>query len=455
MKIRLLFLIFLLVGIFYACRKTSASRQESQVTSPTTFTIGQAKSYLDSSLHSTSSSLKLASIDSSKNTNPTGFVYWKKARQLKAQNFSVVEIPLITTNVLITLHDDPRDSVKIKPDVSVARAMFARLIIYQDNSTKKISKEILIYQPDKAYLQKHHNDASGNWLDKLALDFSGYIEYRTFDGTVKYVLRIKNGKTSARYNLTSLKTTSKQVQDLPPADSEVCDQECDPAYNENCSTDDEGNTICYVVYSGYDECYYYCYDDGSDPDPDPDPQPPSGGGGGGGTIAASGNTVNMSNVPAWGADMTQTYPGSCVFMNMEIVGDILGVNVTEDGLIATYATANNETQPYVEQNGIPNALNDYSNINNFIANYFNETPISSDLITNSIDNGNPVMGFIIQAIVIQNGNPVVEGHEVTVYSYSTDTSGNTTYNYIDTVTGTNQSTTNSGKFGDPISISTK
>lgn len=291
MKIRLLLLIFLLVGIFYACRKNSASRQESQVTSPATFTIALAKSYLDSSLHSTSNSLKLASIDSSRNANPTGFVYWKKARELKAQQFGVVEIPLITTNMLITLHDIPADSVKVKPDITVARATFARLIIYKDNTTKKINKEILIYQPDKSYLQRHSQDASGNWLDKMAPDFSGYIEYRRYDGTRKYILRMVNGKSIARYNITGVPVnqSSQQIESVR-TDDYSCYQDCEPAYNENCWQDDEGQEQCVTVYSGYDECETYCIDIGGDPSPDPDPQPTDPGDGGGGGSGGSGDT---------------------------------------------------------------------------------------------------------------------------------------------------------------------
>jgi hypothetical protein len=139
-------------------------------------------------------------------------------------------------------------------------------------------------------------------------------------------------------------------------------------------------------------------------------------------------------------------------MNMEVIGDILGVNVTEDGLISAYATAHGQTIAYVEENGIPTTTSDYSNLNNFVATYFNVTSISTSQIVNSINNGNPVMGFVLTGADMNTGSLI--GHEITVYSYSTDSSGNTTYNYIDTSNGSSKSG-NGNNFGDVISITKK
>jgi len=186
----------------------------------------------------------------------------------------------------------------------------------------------------------------------------------------------------------------------------------------------------------------------------------TGGGSGGDGSGWGSHSVNMSNVPTWGPDMTQQYDGSCSFMNMEIVGDIVGAsNITEDGLIASYASETGEAPTTVQENGITVNFSsgtgfDYSNINSFINQSFNSTSITSDQINTSINNGFPVLGWEVVGATIINGQAVLLGHEVTIYSYSTS-SGTTTYNYIDTTNGSSQSTTNGDQFGDLLSISKK
>jgi hypothetical protein len=268
-----------LTVLTYACRKDiNAQIGQTSANSTTTFSISQAKSYLDSALNSsTSGSIKLQSIDPAQQYNTSGFVYWKRARTLNAQRFNVVEIPLIINKKKINLYDFAKDSVKIKPDASVAQAAFSRIIIYQDGNTKSINKEIITYLPDKSYLTAHKNDASGNWLDNIASDFSGYLEYKNWNGVPMYVLRIAKGKRVARYNLTIIKTgstTKPQVQDtfLDCTDYDV------PAYYTVCSQDSEGNLYdCDTEMTGDYDIIEICVEvDIPGPQPPlPDPQPPT------------------------------------------------------------------------------------------------------------------------------------------------------------------------------------
>ena len=152
-----------------------------------------------------------------------------------------------------------------------------------------------------------------------------------------------------------------------------------------------------------------------------------------------------------GQDLTQTRPGSYVFMNMEVVADILGVSeLTEEGLLTAYATLKYQSPEAVKSYGLPVAPNDYSTINSFISSYFTVTSISAGQMIGSINSGNPVMAFVITGADM-NG---VIGHEITVYSYNTDSSGNTTYNYINTGDGSSGQSDGSN-FGDTISITKK
>lgn len=263
-----------------ACRK-SLLNDEEYPSAPSGFGVKEAKTFFENSTQSASSTIKLASIDSARNPNPTGFTYWKQAKAYTMKQFNVVEVPLIVSNRTISLHDFPGDSVKLKPDASVARAILTRLIIFQNVNTKSVEKEIVTYFPDKAYLLRHENDASDNWLNHISSDFSGYIEYRNWNSTPKYLLRMSGGKKVARYNIRLLQSggSNKTIQSTIKTMDIHCFPVCEEAYNTNCITID-GVEDCVDVDSGYEECYDYCYDDGSNP-PDPQPQDPGDGDNGG------------------------------------------------------------------------------------------------------------------------------------------------------------------------------
>jgi hypothetical protein len=45
--------------------------------------------------------------------------------------------------------------------------------MYKNKNTGTIDQAIVTYIPDSGYLQKHHNDISGNHINKLDADFNG------------------------------------------------------------------------------------------------------------------------------------------------------------------------------------------------------------------------------------------------------------------------------------------
>jgi hypothetical protein len=499
--------IFFLLLFYCACRKDSKTTTQTS----TNTTVLQAKQWYESlypvNVNTQKSITQGIKRSGSSLLDFSQFILpdWTHAVTYTRLGEQVIEMP-IDSSTFYGFDFKNATANKIYSNRKYNRSFFVLL-----NDGKGYKAYIMMIMADSVYVNNDLTKLTHNSYRKHDPDFTGMVLYFTPKGQYVSGCAYKNGAliipSSAVADTTSSSTNKIKVDVAQAPPSQDCtDWYLDTYVNDVLVSSEYVGTTC----DGTDP---ETSSGGGSDSPPPvvcqtssgggsgsiqsvrgpvinvaDPNPPSGGSGGTGTnptsptnpnptnptpppdggfpppdddeqctIVNTDKTVNMSNVPLWGADMTQTYAGSCVFMNMEIVGDILGVNVTEQGLIDAYATETSQQPSNVEQDGIVNnGLTDFSNTNNFINQYFNETSISSDQITTSIDNGNPVMGYVITGFGIgSNGQAVEYGHEVTIYSYSTDGNGTTTYNYIDTTTGTSQSSTNASHFGDPISLSKK
>lgn len=73
----------------------------------------------------------------------------------------------------------------------------------------------------------------------------------------------------------------------------------------------------------------------------------------------------------------------------------------------------------------------------------------------NLNDGHPLMAFVVSGFDITTSPPQMMGHEITIFGYNTDVNGNTTYRFYDTSTGTIQHSDSGTVFSDLLSISKK
>lgn len=209
------FAFMLLLAVFvYSCRKESTPKTVNTEQNPSkTLSVANAKAYLDSSLKTNSTTIKLSSTES--NSIPAafnGYLFWDKAKAFLNHKFEVVEVPVALDYRKINFYKLGGDTSIYLTDKSVAEAAFTRVLIYRDSSNKIVDKRIITYIPDKSYLTLNPNPSDNNWINSIDKGYSGYIEYRTWENVVYKVLRLVKGKVIASYNITLLRSNSTNLK---------------------------------------------------------------------------------------------------------------------------------------------------------------------------------------------------------------------------------------------------
>lgn len=190
--------------LIYACKKEHVFENGQATNAAIKFTVSNAKSYLDSTLKTNSTTIKLSGTQgSSKPAAFDGHLFWDKAKAFLNNRFEVVEVPLALDYKETSFYKLGGDTSAYITDKAVAEASFARALIYRDSSNKIIDKRIITYIPDKSYLAKNANPAESNWLNSMDKKFSGYIEYRNWGNEVNMVVRILAGKVVHVYNVSA------------------------------------------------------------------------------------------------------------------------------------------------------------------------------------------------------------------------------------------------------------
>lgn len=313
MKTKFISLALIAIVIFFSCRKSyDTSVADSEPASSKTFSVKDAKIYLDTALHLKGSSLNGMVLNSTRHLSSNAYFMFSRAKVGSIKHFDVVEIPVALINNVIPFYNFAKDSLKYRPDMSVFHASFTRMLVYRDQLSNTVKSVSVTYIPDKEYLMANKNDASNNTIAKMSPSFKGYLQYQDKDGNLKYVLRIVNGKVVRKYANSPLgrlavQSTKQKVNDWV--------EQCVEHWQVGCQLGPEGELInCgEPVMTGQDCTVWYEPDD-----PNNDPTPPddgggSGGGGGGDTGSGDNVDITVPNVEPAESDYELTCPDNFSF----------------------------------------------------------------------------------------------------------------------------------------------
>lgn len=276
MKKQLTIVSILLLVLIYSCRKSLMPNMDESKAALGKFDVNAAREHVkslvrgevpfDGKIAQKTMSAKgtySAKGGVSQTTVKTGqkifYPFWDRAMTSNFKGkMDYVEVPIALSSRQIRLYQFPQDNIKLKPDASVAKAAFQRLVVYKD-SRGRIGQRLLTYIPDKQYIMQHGYEASTNRLSRLNGDFFGYIEYKNWSGDIVSVLRIENGKVVRRYSINSkskeqLKSLNLQRPTTKPTGKvmrngnatsstieEVCDWVWIPIMETVCEVNDDGN----------------------------------------------------------------------------------------------------------------------------------------------------------------------------------------------------------------------
>jgi len=245
--------------------------------------------------------LKVHSVQSlgtkTSNDLTDGVILWKKAQIFKKGKNEIIEVPIVLGTKQVPFFDLDSNVVQPKDYKAIGDAAFDRLVIYKNTATNKIDKRVVTYIPDTKSLSLLNGDISDNWINKLNKKFSGYLEYRNFDGSIAFVVRVTNGRQVRRYRLTpaapsdSVHRPQTVIQSVKSPNLKVSELQCwmDDIFQSTYSYWIDGEGVKHNRVEGETSSHYtalVCIDDGQDTTP----QPGDGGGSGGDNGGDSGGS---------------------------------------------------------------------------------------------------------------------------------------------------------------------
>ncbi|NGF57115.1 hypothetical protein G5B00_11380 [Parapedobacter sp. SGR-10] len=130
---------------------------------------------------------------------PRFHLLWQKAHTTAKGERQVVEIPFYATHRIVSLLSFSRDSLGYKPDRTMLKTIFDRLVIFRENASSPFVSKIVRYHPDRPYLEKYNYDVSHLHLYGLG-DYTGYLEYLTPTGSRTGIVRVVNGRPVRKYS---------------------------------------------------------------------------------------------------------------------------------------------------------------------------------------------------------------------------------------------------------------
>ncbi len=252
----------LLAGLVYSCRKETVQKQSGteQNADKTAKFIVEAKSYLDSTLKTNSAIIKVSGSggNTSEPTTFNGYLDWDNAKTYFNKTYEVAEIPVSLDYKQVNFYKLVKDSSTVS-DKSVTEKAFVRVLIYKDSTKNIIDKRIITYIPDKKYLEKNSDPSGNNWINSIDKNYSGYIEYRTWENIAFMVLRIDSGKVSAKYNVLLQGNTNLKTQGLKTSkvqcSTQIIDNYIMVCIGSSCSTSYKGTTYTTVCSGAADFDY--------------------------------------------------------------------------------------------------------------------------------------------------------------------------------------------------------
>jgi|GEM_PF-1180930 len=279
--------------LFYACEKMNNLYEESDIQKPQATEITLFKDYFYQMVKSEgrrgpSFTVKSASIQVNQK-----YAIWKKAYYSETKNGTFLEVPIVYNQRFATIFKkNKKDDKSINEEIF--KGSFDRLIIYKNKISGVFDRKLITYIPDINYLRKYHNDISHNHLDKLDSDFTGFLEYKNWDGTKLFTLQKENGKTVKKFYYTASgnisaelistiennrkissglkegKLMSINIKDKLTMGVYICGVDYVDIMGESCidaGPDDGssgGSPVCTPYLISTETVYTYC-DDGNDP----------------------------------------------------------------------------------------------------------------------------------------------------------------------------------------------
>ncbi len=303
MKKIYLLLLCLLVCVIYACRKESENKRKELPAAgvKNIFSITEAKDYIESTNKVSSDTIKIESSDPDL-SNRSGTIDWQNAHSSHEGQFGVVEVPISLSNRKTYQYNFSSGNNEKEINHTGLNAAITRLLIYRDVKNKINYKKIITYIPDKETVAILGNGLKNNWLDKLRNEFSGYVEYLNWDGTIKYVLRINKGIQGTKCFVTPYFGKDKPEIQSTKRTNEICGWVDTPygSYNGYYDSASGGYIWTNLVY-GYNTTFM-CFDDSTVPDYNT-PQPASysnttsgGGSSSSGSTSGSTNTLTAETI---------------------------------------------------------------------------------------------------------------------------------------------------------------
>lgn len=139
---------------------------------------------------------ELSKANIPENYNNRRYALYQKAYLSETDKSTFVEIPIVYNQRYSLTVINPKTFAKtsVSDRQLVFKYSFDRFIAYKDKKTGKISTRMVTYIPGVAYLKKHNYKIKHNQINKLDSDFSGFIEFKEWNGDGIYLLQYENGK---------------------------------------------------------------------------------------------------------------------------------------------------------------------------------------------------------------------------------------------------------------------
>jgi hypothetical protein len=268
-------LVLLIIAIAFSCQKFDKMDTVEGLSLDPHFTVEIAqKYYLDHYKQKIKSNLRVLS----RGADPKAFtgrfaIKWKFAHTFSKGNLEMVEAPIRFEKIKLTAYTFDGNGGNAATTDDMMEAAFSRYVIYRDKSGRVLSR-ILTIIPDKAYISKYGKDASKNGAEHIEKNFSGYIEFRTWDQKSLFIYRIKEGKGVGKVKLKDQRENrfpDKQV--LEYKTNSICPLICDPVYDIDCHQGDFNpeSTSGHDVVCDRVVVDHHCYTDPSCIEVDDDP----------------------------------------------------------------------------------------------------------------------------------------------------------------------------------------
>lgn len=256
--------------LFYACQKELPDSDPEKKVNPSSvkLTVPEARKYYNKLKAEQGNLVKTEGTSLSNGKQPNRkYILFEKAYASETRTATFVEVPVLYNQRFAFVINKPQENTQRAREEGkeIFEASFDRLLIYRNKTTGTTDQRIITYIPEIEYLRRHKGDISHNQINKLDEDFEGFIEYKKWDGTRLYLLKIQNGKTLGRINL--LKDFTKKTRGAT-TNSIVCETYTTENWGMSCvSADPEGYIEYCEPYIIGVTTHEFCYDNGLTGDP--------------------------------------------------------------------------------------------------------------------------------------------------------------------------------------------